>query len=269
MKKAILGIFLLFIIAVGVGVYYVYSHIDYFIKIAIEQYGSQVTQTPVKVDNVKFDLQHGLGAIYGISVGNLSGYTDPEIFSLKEISAKLDLEKMSKDLIIIDRFTVRQPKVFYEINSANRANLDELKDRIDAEISAVTEADKNTTSTSRSEPKLIIRHVEFAEGGIQARVAALNNKVYHINLPPLIMDDLGGDSGAEPSEIAKQIFGKLTDQAKAAIKLQGFDKELDQIKAQVNQQLEGEKSKLADKAGAQLETQKQKAGDKLKSLINK
>ena len=269
MKKAIIGIFLFVVIAVGAGIYYVYSHIDYFIKIAIEQYGSQVTQTSVKVDNVKFDLQHGIGSIYGISVGNLAGYTDPEIFSLKEISAKLDLEKMRKDLIIIDRFTVKEPKVFFEINSANHANLDELKNRIDAEINAAEGMDKNTTSASGSEPKLIIRHVEFAEGGIQARVTSLNNKIYQINLPPLVMDDLGGESGAAPSEIAKQIFGKLTDQAKAAIKQQGFDKELEQIKAQMNQQLEGEKSRLVDKAGAQLEIQKQKAADKLQPLLNK
>ena len=255
MKKAIIGVFILFVLAVGGVVYYVYTHLDDFAKIVIEQYGSEVTQTPVNVDSVKLDLQQGVGAIYGIRIGNLPGYSDPEIFSLKEVSVKLNKEQSREKLVVIDSFIVKQPEVYFEINSDNNTNLYQLRDRIKAKIETAANLDDNSSSADTGEPKLIVQHVEFTQGGIQAKVASLGNKVYQITLPPLIMENLGGNSGVTPSEIAGQIFTKLTDQAKAAIKQQGLENELVEIKSQMNMRLETEKSKLADKAGKQLDTQ--------------
>jgi len=269
MKKAIIVIFLLFVIAIGGILYYAYTHIDYFIKIAIEQYGSEVTQTPVTVDNVQLDLQQGSCAIYGIRIGNLAGYTDPDIFSLNEISVKFNREQTHEKLVVIDRFTVDQAKVFFEINSDNKANLYELRDRIKAKIETAASLDDSVSTSEKNEPKLIVHHIEIAEGGIQAKVASLGNKLYQIKLPPLVMENLGGESGVAPSEIVQQILAKLTDQAKIAIKQQGLDKEYAEITSRLNLNLETEKEKLANKASKQLEAQKQKATDKLESLLNK
>jgi len=271
MKKVILGVFLVVLIVIGAGVYYIYSNLDNLVKVAIEKYGSEVTQTTVKVDKVKLELKKGSASIYGISIANLTGFTDPEIFSLGEINVTLDLQRLSEELIVIDNFSVIAPKVFFEMNTSNKANLYELTDRIKQTMPVSSSAQDKPAATAKlgKEPKLIIRHVKFAEGNIQARVAAMDNKVYQLKLPQLEMENLGGKNGAAASVIAKQLLGKLSEQATAAIKQQGLDKELAKLKAQVNEKIESEKAKLESKASQQLDAEKQKAANKLKSLIPK
>ena len=63
MKKVVLGAILVLLITIGFSVYYLLSNLDSLVKSAIETYGSEATQTSVRVDNVKIVLQDGSGAI--------------------------------------------------------------------------------------------------------------------------------------------------------------------------------------------------------------
>jgi len=271
MKKLILGLFILLIVAVGVVSYYVLTNLDEIVKQAIEKYGSQATQTAVRVDKVNINLKEGSGAIFGVSIANPGGFGEPNAFSLGEISTKIDYESVTREIIIIDDITILAPKVFFEMNKDKKTNLNELKNNITSSIPAGKPAAKEQPGETGGgkEPKLIIRHVKFAEGDIQATVVPLNNKTYQLKLPAIEMKDLGGKDGATPSEIAKQILNKLTDEAKNAVRKQGLDKELDKLKAQAQQKVDEEKARLKEQADSKLETEKKKVQDKLKGLLGK
>ena len=102
MKKAILAVLVILVLAVAGGVYYITSNLDHLVKAAIEKYGSQATHTAVKVDNVLIKLTEGSATINGVTVRNPAGFSLPNAFSLGQIATDIDIDKTNKDLVAIE-----------------------------------------------------------------------------------------------------------------------------------------------------------------------
>jgi len=269
MKKLILGVLLVITIAIAVGVYYVLTNLDSLVEAAIEKYGSEATQTSVLVDGVKINLVDGAAGIKGLTIANPAGYSQPNAFSLGEIRAAIDLESLQEQPYIINEITVLAPQVYVEINEANKTNLNELKKNLaSASVAAKQEKEPQPTSDgSTKQPRLIIRRVTFADGNIQATVAALDNKQLQLKLPGLEMTNLGGSKGATTTELATEIFKRLTDRATEVVKKDIIDAELNKLKAKAQEKIDEEKAKLEEKADSKLDEQKDKVRDKLKGLF--
>ena len=268
MNKIIPGLVLI-VAAAAVGLYYVVTNLDSLVEAAIEKYGSEATQTSVLVDSVKINLADGAAGIKGLTVANPGGYAQPYAFSLGEVRAGIDLQSLQEEPYIINEITVLAPQVFVEINEANKTNLNELKKNLASGSTAAAQDKKPQTATegSAKEPRLIIRRVTFADGDIQARVAALDNKELKIKLPGLDMTNLGGSKGATATELASEILNRLTDLSIEVVKKDIIDAELNKLKAKAQQKIDEEKAKLEEKADSKLEEQKDKARDKLKGLF--
>jgi hypothetical protein len=271
MKKVIIGVVLIIVVAIGGGVFYVLNNLDNLVKAAIETYGSQATQTAVRVDKVKIDLADGAGAISGMTIANTSGFAMPYAFSLGEIRTGIDLQSLQEEPYVINEITVLAPQVFVEINKDNKTNLNELKKNLTAGMPASTgsKSEAPPVDSGKKEPRLIIRRVTFADGTIQARAAALNDKEYQLKLPSLEMKNLGGTRGATASELASEIINRLIDRASALVKEKIIDAELDKLKAKADARIEEEKAKLQQKTDEQKQEQIDKARDKLNKLFNK
>jgi len=244
MKKVVLGAILVLLITIGFSVYYLLSNLDSLVKSAIETYGSEATQTSVRVDNVKIVLQDGSGAIHGLTVGNPKGFATPNAFSLGEIATQIDLKSLSEDVPVIEHITIRAPEVFFELNENGQNNLDKLKSNLQS--GASTSSSSSSGKGDGSEPKLIIRKLIFSDGNIHARVVPLD-KNYELKLPNIQMNNLGGKTGATPSQIASQALKVLTDRALAEIKKKGIDQYKAQLEGEVNKRLDTEKEKVGDK----------------------
>ena len=271
MKKILLGLVLVIVLIIALAMYYVFSNLDSLVKAAIEQYGSQATQTEVQVESVKIHLGDGAAAINGLSIANPKGFAMPKAFSLGEISTRIDLESLQEEPYIIDEITVRAPQVFVEINKDKQTNLNELKKNLMAASGKQTTAtsETKTDKSTAKEPRLIIRRINFVEGNIQAKVVPLKNKEYQLKLPALKLRNLGGDKGVPASQLASEIISQLSDHARNEIKKKGIDRELDKLKAKAKAKIEEEKAKLKQKADSKLEEEKEKAVDKLKDLFNR
>jgi len=244
MKKVVLGAILVLLITIGFGVYSLLSNLDSLVKSAIETYGSEATQTSVRVDNVKIVLQDGSGAIRGLTIGNPKGFATPNAFSLGEIATQIDLKSLSEDVPVIEHITIRAPEVFFELNEKGQNNLDKLKSNLQS--GASTSSSSSSAKSGGSEPKLIIRKLIFSGGNIYARVVP-TDKDYELKLPNIQMNDLGGKTGATPSQIASQALKVLTDRALAEIKKKGIDQYKAQLEGEVNKRLDAEKDKVGDK----------------------
>lgn len=287
MKKILFGLVLIIFFAIAIGVYFVLTNLDSLVKEAIETHGSATTETSVRVDKVKIGLTDGTGTVSGLTIANPSGFAMPYAFSLGEIRTVIDLESLQEEPYIISEITVLAPQVFVEINENKKTNLNELKKNLMANMPS--SADEKTSSsdtiitTDKSkaiEPRLIIRRINFTDGNIQARVAALNNKEYQLKLPSIIMNNLGGTRGITPSELASEIINQLTDRASEEVKKRVIDEELDKLKSEALGKIEAEKEKakakveeekarLTETTDAKLDEQKDKAKDKLKGLFGK
>jgi len=272
MKKVILGLVLVIIFAIAGGVYYVLTNLDALVEAAIEKHGSEATQTAVRVASVKIDLSNGAGAISGLTIANPKGFSLPYAFSLGEIRTGIDLQSLKEEPYIIDEITILAPQVFVEINEGNKTNLNELKKNLTAGSSSSKSTEKKDPPASEDrgkEPRLIIRRVTFADGSIQAKVVALQNKEYQLKLPGLDMKDLGGSKGATGSELASEILKRLTDRASEVVQKEIIDAELNKLKDKAQARVDEEKAKLEAQADARKEEEKKKAEDKLKNLFNR
>ena len=126
MKKTLLIIIVLVILAVAGGIYYVLTNLDMLVKQAIEKYGSQATQTAVRVDSVKVRLTEGSAALGGLTVANPKNFSMPHAFVLGEISTRIDIKALTEEKIVIDEVRVLAPQVFYEVNADKQGNLNVL-----------------------------------------------------------------------------------------------------------------------------------------------
>jgi len=250
MKKFLLAAVVVLLLAVAGGVWYLLANLDHLVKVAIETYGSQATQTAVSVDKVQIGLKEGSARIDGLNVANLPGFAAPQIFTLGEIATRIDLESLSQEVLVIDEIVIRAPQVFFELDAGGRNNLSELN----ARLAGGSGAAKAQPAATGSEPKLIIRKLVFADGMINARVALPQEKTYDLKLPAIEMRDLGGKNGATAAQLSEQILKKLTEKAQAEVRSKIIDQQVEQLKAQAKERL-----------GAET----QKATDKLKGLLNR
>jgi len=253
MKKAILGIFVILIIAVAGGVYYVATNLDTIVKTAIEKYGSETTQTAVKVDNVLIKLTQGSAAINGLTIANPDGFSLPYAFSLGRIATDIDVDKTNKELIAVELINISAPQVFYEINADRQGSLNVLKDNLGSSSDAPSSSSDSPSDSTQSAPiKIHIARFLLEDAKLHAKVAPLKDKTYNLKLPTLELTDLNGT----PEQISEQILSQVIDHAKKEIQKQGLDKELNALK-----------SKAQEQADAKLKAEEEKARNKLKGLL--
>ena len=239
----ITGIAILLIIVSSVV--FVLTNLNTIVKKAIEKYGSEAAQTPVRVKQVKISLKEGSGGIYGLSVGNPHGFEMPLAFYLGEAKVDIDPKSLTQEVKIIDDIIVDQPEIYVEINADNKNNLSEIQNNLPKAPKTPPKQEAQKTKPAK-EPKLLIRHLRFSDGLIKAKVVKLN-KEYEIKMPSFEMSHIGGPNGAAPTEITKQILSEITKRAIAEVRRKGVDQGVDELKKKASSQLDKEKDKAANK----------------------
>lgn len=240
MKKVLIGIAVLVLLFIG-AVVYVWTNLDMIVKEAIQTYGSEAVKTEVKVDTVKLELEQGKAMIGGLTVANPPGFTDPHIFSLGEISTKVDIGSLNQNPIIIDEILIKAPEVFYEINRDGVANADVLKKNVGGGGSG--KSDSASSSSGGEELKMIIRRIVVEGTSAKVRIAALG-KEQSVKMPKIVMTDVGKKSGgATAAEVAQQLSDKMLGNLKGSVAKIGVNqyigKSADDVKAQMQKQIGG------------------------------
>jgi hypothetical protein len=248
LKKILIGVAALvvvLVVAVGGGLYYLYSNLDAIVKTAIESYGGDATQTKVSVKDVKLSLTSGEGTISGLIIGNPKGFTGPESLSLGSVAVKVDTDSVKKMIsdpkspAVIKEVSINAPTVTYE-RSTSAGNLETIQQNVNryAGMDQSKPAAK-PASGSKDEPKFIIENLYVRDGKIAISHAALQGRSLSSGLPTIHLKDIGKDKGgASPAEIADKVIGAITQQA-AKIASVDLDKALGQLRGVVDQQLKG------------------------------
>lgn len=247
--KAVRGIVIAGIVIVLLAVaavFFLLSNLDSIVEAAIEKYGSQATQTDVRVASVKITLAEGEGAIAGLTVGNPPGFSAPNIFALGKIGTKIDVQSVTQDPVVIDEIYVGAPQVYYEIDEAGKSNLDALKQNM-AGTGTAQPAAPAEAKEGEAGPKLIIRRLVIEEGNVEAKIAALPKQDLSTKLPRIELKDLGAkQGGATPDEIAEEIVAVLVKRVGTAVAQIGVEKYLGKSVDQLKQDLKGEAGKRID-----------------------
>ena len=268
LKKVLIGIAVLVvvaIVAVGGGVYYLYSNLDSIVKAAIESVGGDATQTKVSVKDVKLSLTSGEGSISGLIVGNPKGFSTPESLSLGSVSVRVDTDSVTKMIsdpkapVVIKEVAINAPSITYE-RGASTGNLETIQQNV-TRYAGLDKA-KKPAAESKDEPKIIIENLYVRDGRIAISHTALQGRSLSSGLPTIHLKDIGKDKGgASPAEVAERVLGAITQQA-SRIASVDLDKALGQIKGVVTDQLKSAGDQVKNLPGAVAPV-----GDQLKGIL--
>jgi hypothetical protein len=241
-KVVLIGVFVI-IAVIGVAIWQIFANLDAIVAGVIENVGTEVLQTPVKVKTVKLDIKGGKAGISGMTIKNPPGFSDPYVFSMDDIAVDIDVSSLGKNPLVIEEILIRQPKVFAEVNKDGVSNLQTLSKNIEASSSGTEDKQEPAaTDESGEELKLIIKKFRFEGGNLKASSQIEPDKKIDQALPVIRMDNLGADTGgATGQEIASEMMKILVAQATEAA-----------VKAGLDKAIEKEKENLMNKAGDKL-----------------
>lgn len=235
-KKVLIGVAVLLVVLAG-GVYYLYSNIEGYIKTALETYGSEATQSQVKVAGVKLSVSSGEGGLSGIVIGNPKGYSSANAFSLGLASLKVDTGSVSKNPVVIKEIVIDRPHVVFEMGGDGGSNLQTIQRNVNAYAAKMggggAPAQKPAAGAKEPERKLIIENLYVRNGQIAASHALLKGQIISTGLPTIHLTNIGrAKGGATPAEIANEVIGAISQQANKAA-MADVTKSLDALKGAV------------------------------------
>ena len=225
MKRAILIVVAVLVVAIGSGVYYLYSSLDPLIQQAVEKYGSEITRTEVRLDRAEVDPISGSGALRGLKVGNPEGFETPSVLELGAISVLLDVTTIASDPVVIKEIVIDKPEVTYELN-ATGSNVAAIQKNADDYM-----VKHGLGQGGGGGPKLVIENLYIRDGTVRVSAGILQGKTLSTPLPDIHLTDIGKEKGgASPAEVAERIIKSLSGGATAAVAGLGIGATLDSLK---------------------------------------
>ena len=220
------GLIVLIVVAV---LYYLFSSLDSLIKAGVEKYGSEITQTKVRLKEAEVSVTSGRGALRGLSVGNPKGFKTETAFRLEEISLSLDVGTLTKDAVVIKEIVISEPQVTYELGPGG-SNIDAIKRNVDAYMGTRRDKAKKKGTPKGSDKegrRLVIEHLYIRKGRVDISSTVLQGKALSVPLPDLHLIDIGKQKGgATPSEVAEKVIGAISQGVGKAVARVGPDKVL-------------------------------------------
>lgn len=226
MKKIVMGVIAIIVLAVvAIGIF-VYVKSDSLVKQAIEKYGSEVAGVKVSVASVKLQLTEGKATISGLSVANPSGFNTPTAFKLGEISVALDPGSVSKNPIVIKRILVNAPEVTYETGANGKSNIQTIQDNANAAIAKMSggssQQEAQKPSDDKNAVKLVIDALDITNGKVTL-ATPIPGIAAGAPLPDIHQTNIGRSSGgASPQVVAEQVLNSITQSASKAISSLGI-----------------------------------------------
>ncbi|HKA14851.1 MAG TPA: hypothetical protein VKH41_07530 [Myxococcota bacterium] len=198
-----------FALLVGAAAYLLWS-LDARVARAIEDEGTRIVGTRVRVHSVDIDLAAGKGTIRGVRVANPEGYSASDVIALAAIEIAIDERSLGGKAFHVKRVRVGDSVVNFEIHEDGGSNIERI-------VRHIRGSDREGGEpVPHAEPtRFAIGELAFAGGEIfLAREGAEN--LERVHLPGLELRDVGGAAGATGGEIGQQIALAFTRRVIAA-----------------------------------------------------
>ncbi len=204
-KMRIAGFFLLAIIA-AVTYFWFNNPLNSLVKSTIEKFGSEMTQSEVRVAHVQLSPTDGQGSLSGLSVGNPKGFSTPHAFKANHIEVAIEPATLTKDVVLIHKILVASPDITYE-NGDNGTNFDAIQRNIKLYLGNSKTADDN-----RPDIRVIIESLTIRD------IKVNYNGMLNLTLPDIELHNIGKKKGgATSAQVVNAIINELN--TKLAIEL--------------------------------------------------
>ncbi|HEY8493027.1 MAG TPA: hypothetical protein VIN04_03985 [Myxococcota bacterium] len=223
MRRLLVVLALLVLVAAGALVWFVRFSLDGRVKRAIETRGSALTLSPVRVEGVDIDLAGGRGTIRGITVGNPEGFPSGPALSLAGIEIAIDVGSLAGDPLVIREIRVGEPRVHVILDAQGRMNLDVLRrnvrDHPERVAAAERAAGREGAPPARreapaaeqpgAERRVRVGELTIEEGRIVLDASALGREPQELPLGSVELREVGGARGATPEQLGRRVADAL------------------------------------------------------------
>jgi len=228
-KKVLVGAAIALILALGGGVWWLSHSLDSLVASAIRTFGPEITGVSIRLDRVTIEAMDGRASLHGLVVGNPPGFSTDHALSLGEISMTLDLDSLTRDVIVIKQVSIVKPDVTYELGPGG-SNLDAIQRNVDRYI-----AQHRGGSSQRAErngrKKLVIEDLYIKNATAHVSAAVMQSSEMSVPVPDLHLRDIGKRSGgATAGEVVKQVLGALTHGVTRTVASRGLGGTIDTFK---------------------------------------
>ena len=209
MKKIALGIAVVVLLGIAGVAWWLYSSLDSLVASAIRKYGPEITGVSVKLSSVKIVPADGTASLRGLVIGNPKDFTTEHALSLGEISMKLDIGSLDKDVVLIKEISILKPDITYEYASGG-SNLEAIQHNVNRYV-AENLSGKNDSKNKGSGKRFIIENLYVKDGKANVSAEILKGKSTSVPLSDLHLHDIGKKSnGATAGEATKEVLGAIT-----------------------------------------------------------
>jgi len=227
MKRIVLAVIALAIVGVAVALTLLVSNLDSIVERAIEEYGSEMTGTAVRVGGVEIEISTGKGTIRDLTIANPAGFESAHAFRLGEITLDIDAGSIAtREPVVIDAIVIRAPEATYEMNASGRSNVLIIQDNLKRYQGSGGDAEPDAPAGEST--RLAIEQFVFEEGAVKARTSAVGGRDATVALPPLRMTGLRGSRGATGAELGKTVLSAYTQKVLKAVASNQLDRVIDE-----------------------------------------
>lgn len=238
-KKILIGVGGVTLVLV-VFIWQVVVNLDSIVAGVIEDVGSDVLKTKVSVSGVSIDLKGARAGIAGMTIANPDGYSRANLFDLEGIGIDLDLNSLSKDVLVIKAIVIHDPKIIFEGDADGGSNMQTLLDNIESGSSDDDAATDDGAATGGEATKMIIDRLEFSGGQVKASSEAKPGEVMDFKLPAIKMSGIGRAQGGVTADVvAKEITNELVSAIIKAAARAGVNKAIEEKKKSFLDKLKG------------------------------
>ncbi|WP_282609463.1 hypothetical protein [Pelagibius sp. Alg239-R121] len=215
---------------------FVFPSIESVVKAAVEKIGSDLTQTTVRLDDVKLSLTDGKGSLHGLHMTNPSGFGENDAFAFDRVAIKVDLTTLASDVIVINEVVIEKPRVLYELGEKG-TNIDTIRKNVESQQGSEVKSDSGDT------PSFIIKNLYLRDGTVSVGATGLLDQQLSVPLPDIHLTDVGEEgAGASPADIVEQtlaaVGGGITS-AVADINLDGIRRGVEDAASSAGDAIEG------------------------------
>ncbi len=213
----IVGLVVLLIVGIGV---YVVMNSGALLERAMESYGSEYLGARVSVGGVDVSYTEGSAAVAELVIDNPRGFSGPPAFRLGNLSATLDAQQISSELVVLKNVAIDGAEINV-LAQGKETNLQRLLDHLNAQIGANEQAEETGVE---SEVKLIIDRFSFTNARASVDSDLLGTA--SVTLPDISLSDIGrASNGATVGEVLKQIMQPIVRAVSRQLVGEGVDLE--------------------------------------------
>ena len=204
LKKLLLTILALVVLAACGGVGYLYISLNSLVKDAVVTGGGRITGTEVTLTSASLSPFSGSGELTGLVIGNPEGFKGPYALRFGSIQVHVDGSTLLKNPIIVDAIVIRNPSLCL-IGTPFGNNLGKLQRNM-RESSGKSE--EQASPKGKSPRKFLVREIRITGGSLRVIAGALDQSISQtLSLPDITLRNVGSDgSGVSGSELASQIM---------------------------------------------------------------